>query len=151
MGWITEQFQRVANLEKTEGTGEPSTPEESAGSQSVWLQLQNGIRQDAEEFNRAGGQCHFASPSNSQVRVLNSAVKIAATVTADADAGTIDYIYHAETDKVAVPEKGVFTIREHGGSQQLYSADQPVSLRQAREIILQPVFFPDLPSHQAIA
>lgn len=151
MGWITEQFQRVANLEKTEGMGGTSTPEESAGSQSVWLRLQNGIQQDAEEFKRAGGECDFASLSENQVRVFNSNAKIAAAITADADAGTIEYSYKAESNNVAVPEKGVFTIREHNGSQQLYSADQQVSLRQAREIILQPVFFPDLPSDQAIA
>jgi hypothetical protein len=151
MGWITELFQRVANLEKTERMGGPSTPEESAGSQSVWLRLQNNLRQDAEEFNRAGGECSFESLSESRVRVLNSTAKIAAAITADADAGTIEYSYQAESNNVAVPEKGVLTVREHDGSQQLYSADQQVSLRQAREIILQPVFFPDLPSDQAIA
>ena len=151
MGWIKEQFRRLAQLQDTETLSDSSGQEDSAESQSVWLQLQNGIRLDAEDFKRGGGDCNFEHPSDNQVRIVNPAAKMAAVITAALDSRTIEYSYQAEADHVAVPENGVFTIREHGPSEQLYSADQPVSLEQARQMIMQPVLFPDLPTDQAVA
>jgi len=151
MGWISEQLRRVANFEKAEDFSPSSSAEESAASRSVWQQLLDGLRQDTEEFKWAGGECELEHSSDNQVRVVNPAAKIAAIVSADTDALIVDLRFNGEAQNVAVPEGGIFTVREHGGPQQLYSADQPLSLRQAREMVLQPVLFPGLPSDQVVA
>lgn len=151
MGWITDQLRRVAKLESLEHENPPSALDDSSPSQSVWVRLQNGIQQDAEEFRRSGGECKLDHVSDNQVRLLNSGAGIAAVITADLDAKTIEYRYEAERDSIAVPEQGILTIRRHGKPEQLYSADQPVSPEQARRMILEPALFPDLPTDQAVA
>jgi hypothetical protein len=150
MGWITNQLRRIIKLENTEEDKAPSA-HNSLASQSVWVQLKNGIQQDAEEFRRAGRECEFELSDKDQVCVLNTSARVAAVITADLDANIVEYDYQAEGDNVAVPEKGVLTIREHGGTEQLFSADQLVSPEQACQMILEPVLFPDLPTDQTVA
>ena len=151
MGWINDQLRRIAKLETGENESAPPAQDDFAGVQSVWERLQSGIQRDAEEFRRAGRACEFERSSDLQVRVLNSAAKVVAVIIADLDGKTIEYSYRAESGDVAVPEQGILTIRQHGASEQLYSSDQPVSLEEARRMILEPVLFPDLPSDQAVA
>jgi len=150
MGWITKQLRRLVKVENTQEDKAPS-PDNSLASQSVWVQLKNGIQQDAEEFRRAGRECEFELSDEDQVGVLNPSARVAVVITADPDANIVEYDYRAAGDNVAVPEKGVLTIREHGGTEQLFSADQLISPEQARQMILEPVLFPDLPTDQAVA
>jgi len=151
MGWITNQMRRIENVELPDAGASLPDADEAATSSSLWEALRSGIERDADEFQRAGGDCDTEQLADFQLRIVNSGAKIAALITADPDAKTIEYSYQPESDDVAVPEKGIFTIREHRASEQLYSSDQQISLEQARQMILEPVLFPDLPTDQAIA
>jgi len=76
-------------------------------------------------------------------RISNPAAHIAALVTADMSAQTIQYTYEPESADSAVPEGGVLSLRPSEHWVELYSADQRLTSDQARQLILEPLLFPN--------
>jgi len=150
MGWVQEQIES-----RTEISGnvlpEPATP--NGGSRSprsreleAWDRLLQGFAQDIEEFQRLGGDCTLELGAELQCRISNPSACIAAVVTADLSARTIEYSYESAQEKTAVPEKGILTLRPSDNAMDLYSADQRFSSEQTRRLVLEPLLFPTLPS-----
>lgn len=145
MGWVEEQFERRVQSPDRQ----PETPAETRFELLVdraWSELIRGLQSDAEEYRRLGGDVSFSQVSENQWRIANVTAGIAAVLTADPAAHTIQYDYAPERNDVAVPEGGVFSIRRAGPDEAaLYSSDQRVTTEQARRIVLEPLLFPNPP------
>jgi hypothetical protein len=57
--------------------------------------------------------------------------------------------YESDQEKTAVPEKGILTLRSSDASVDLYSADQRLTSEQARQLVLEPLLSPTLPTDLA--
>ncbi len=145
MGWVEEQFERrVQSPER----GEQNIAETRFELlvERTWSELIRGLQADAEEYRRLGGDVAIAQVSDNQWRIANVTAGIAAVLTADPGAHTIQYSYAPERNAIAVPDGGVFSTRRAGPDEAaLYSSDQRVSIEQARRIVLEPLLFPSPP------
>lgn len=141
MGWVADQFdnRKGQQEEKSESFAE-STFEERAARK--WENLVKSFEKDVTEFRMRGGDANFKQVSSDQCRISNVGANIAAVVTADVPAHTVSYTYEPDHEPTAVPEEGVLTMRGSGNAVELYSADQRLTLEQARRLILQPLLFP---------
>jgi hypothetical protein len=83
-----------------------------------------GFRRDIDEFQRFNGNGSLVEVGEWQSRILNPIADIAAVVTADLSARTIEYSYESDQQKTPVPEKGILVMRLSGNGVDLYSADQ---------------------------
>jgi len=90
----------------------------------------------------ANGDAEFKQLSDLSCRISNSVAHVAALVTADKSAQTIQYTYEPEDADTAVPEGGVLSLRPTEHWVELYSADQRLTSDQARQLILEPLLFP---------
>ena len=111
-----------------------------------WDRLMNGFQRDVEEYRAFGRDAEFRQLSDVACRISNPTTNTAVAVTADLAAHTIEYSYEPETENTPVPDGGMLTIRPSNSSAELYSADQRLTSRQARQLILQPLLFPAMPS-----
>ena len=145
MGWVQDQFAKRA------GTQEGSTSDNTsqANERDLWSRLLRGLGQDVEEFQRLGGDCGLQQLEELQCRISNQFASVSAVITADLAASTIEYGYESNEGKTAVPEKGILTLRHSGGVVDLFSADQRLTPEQARQLILEPLMFPTLPTDVA--
>ena len=143
MGWIADQFESRVTSQSNEHSGEP-TAEGSfdVKAEQTWANLMDGFRQDVEEFQRLNGDADFKQISDLSCRISNPAAHVAALVTADMAAQTIQYTYEPEGADTAVPEGGVLSLRPSEHWVEVYSADQRLTSEQARQLILEPLLFP---------
>jgi hypothetical protein len=143
MGWIADQFESRAAAQSNEDSGEP-TAEGSfeVKAEDTWTKLVDGFRQDVEEFQRLNGDAEFKQLSDLSCRISNPSAHVAALVSADMSAQTIQYTYEPEDADTAVPEGGVLSLRPCEHWVELYSADQRLTSDQARQLILEPLLFP---------
>jgi hypothetical protein len=151
MGWIQDQFKRRTDISGKILT-ETATPNDSAGwsrEREAWGGLLHGFGHDVEEFQRLGGNCTLQQLSGLQCRISNAPASITVVVTADLSAHTVEYRYESDQEKTAVPEKGILTLRPSDASVDLYSADQRLTSEQARQLVLEPLLFPTLPTDLA--
>jgi hypothetical protein len=144
MGWIADQFESPAASQANENSGE-STAEASfeVKADDTWTKLVDGFRQDVEEFQRLNGQAEFKQLSDLSCRISNPRAHVAALVNVDMSAQTIQYTYEPEDADTAVPEGGVLSLRPCEHWVELYSADQRLTSDQARQLILEPLLFPN--------
>ena len=143
MGWIADQFESRVPSQSTEHSGESATEGSfEVKAEQTWANLMDGFRQDVEEFQRLNGDADFKQISDLSCRISNPAVHVAALVTADMSAQTIQYAYEPEDADTAVPEGGVLSLRPTEHWVELYSADQRLTSDQARQLILEPLLFP---------
>ena len=146
MSWIEDQFERRVNSSKQQTGAGPVEAKFEGAAEKKWNELVNGLDQDVAEFRRLGGEAEFEQASKIQCRVLNASAGIASTITADINAHTIQYTFEAEASKTAVPEGGFFSIRKSARSgAEIYSADQRITIEQARRMVLEPLLFPAPP------
>ncbi|HTE90763.1 MAG TPA: hypothetical protein VK639_17520 [Terriglobales bacterium] len=142
MGWIADQFESRAASQPTENPDESNAQGFEVKAEDTWTKLMEGFRQDVEEFQRLNGDAEFKQLSDLSCRISNSAAHVAALVTADMSAQTIQYTYEPEDADTAVPEGGVLSLRPSEHWVELYSADQRLTSDQARQLILEPLLFP---------
>jgi hypothetical protein len=110
-----------------------------------WIEFVKGLQCDVEEYRELGGEAILTKGKN-QCQISNPSAGVTATITADPEAHTIQYTYKAEQKNRAVPEGGFFSMRRSRlPSADLYSADQRITLEQARRMVLEPLFFPNPP------
>jgi hypothetical protein len=143
MGWIADQFESRAAAQSNQSSGEP-TAEGSfeVKAEDTWTKLVDGFRQDVEEFQRLNGDAEFKQLSDLSCRISNPHAHVAALVSVDMSAQTIQYTYEPEGADTAVPEGGVLSLRPCEHWVELYSADQRLTSDQARQLILEPLLFP---------
>jgi hypothetical protein len=143
MGWIADQFESRAPSQSTENSNESSAENSfEVKAEDTWTKLMDGFRQDVDEFQRLNGDADFKQISDSSCRISNPRAHVAALVTADMSAETIQYTYEPEDADTAVPEGGVLSLRPCEHWVELYSADQRLTSDQARQLILEPLLFP---------
>jgi RNase H-fold protein (predicted Holliday junction resolvase) len=143
MGWIADQFESRAASQSNENPDEPNSDASfEMKAEDTWTKLMEGFRQDVEEFQRLNGDAEFKQLSDLSCRISNPRAHVAALVTADMSAQTIQYSYEPEDGDTAVPEGGVLSLRPSEHWVEIYSADQRLTSDQARQLILEPLLFP---------
>ena len=150
MGWIENEAKSLKDSAQDE-TADLISGTLEAREQARWHDLVRGFERDVKEFKRMHGSADFTRSSDTECRINNSKAKTFVRVRIDLPGQTIRYDYEPEDDHTAVPESGILTMRPSKNRIELYSADQRLSLEQARELILQPLLFPDLPEDLAAA
>ena len=144
MSWIKDQVERRNRPQSPEADSGPATSlEKRVGDK--WRELVEGLERDADEFRRLNGGAEFDQPSPAECQVSNPQSKVRVLLRADLSLHGIHYDYQPEDDKTAVPEGGVISLRPGRDDVELYSADQRLSLEQARRLILEPLLFPPQP------
>lgn len=115
-----------------------------------WVALKYGLREDVAEYARIGVEAEFAEITGSQCRIANLAAGLAVTITADLAAFAIQYTFEATKKNVAAPEGGTFSLHAVNQSDaELHSADERISNKRARFMILEPLLLPKLPARAA--
>jgi hypothetical protein len=145
MSWIREQFERrmhANNLGGHENAAEISFESEV---EHKWKELREGLKRDVVEYRRLGGTVALVENSDLECRIANQEIGVAALITADPEAHTVQYTFESDNGGTAVPEGGFFSMRSSRQGAQLYSADQRVSLEACRRMILEPLLFPTPP------
>jgi hypothetical protein len=143
MGWIADQFESQSTSQSNEDSGDARAQGSfEVKAEQTWANLMDGFRQDVEEFQRMNGDAEFKKVSDLNCRISNLKAHVAALVSADMEAQTIQYTYEPEDADIAVPEGGVLSLRPCEHWVELYSADQRLTSEQARQLILEPLLFP---------
>lgn len=147
MNWIKKELQKSDGGTKPHGgtadlSDDANSRLETRATQ-CWHEVTKGFAQDVKEFQAVEGGVQFEQSSEFQCRITNPAAGISVQVSADVAQLAIRYDYQSEGQKAGVPEGGVLTIRDGGRSVELYSADQRLTLEQARKLVLEPVLFPN--------
>ncbi len=144
MGWVEDEYQnrRRDSNERSEPAAEVRL---ESGEHRVWSGLVQGMENDLKEFTSVGGDAVVARFSDTECRVANPKSGIAVRLDADLEGRAIRYNYEPESEKTAVPEGGVLTMRSSEHGIELYSADQRLSHEQARRLVLEPLLFPRAP------
>jgi hypothetical protein len=144
MTWISDRLDHRPSLADEK---RPKTDETlfDAGVIQRWRVLVTEFEHETERFQQIGSAAEFRRLSEYQCRISNSSTKIAAVVTADLAARTIEYSYEPEQKNTAVPERGLISLRTSDESVDLYSADQRLTPEQVCKLILEPLVFPSIP------
>jgi hypothetical protein len=144
MGWVENEYQnrRRDNNEQPESAAEVQF---ESREHRVWSELAQGLEADLKEFSSVGGDAVVERISDTECRVANPKSGIAVTLDADLAGRAIRYNYEPESEKTAVPEGGVLTMRTSERATDLYSADQRLSNEEARRLMLEPLLFPRAP------
>jgi hypothetical protein len=150
MGWVREQFEESAGAQRS-GARPAQEFSLEARIRQKWNELLQQFQGDVEEFRRANENAGFEQLSELKCRISNSTGQVAVMIVADPESHTVRYTYEPESKKTAVPEEGILTFRPAGNAVRIYSSDQRLSMEQARQLILSPVFFPAIPTDQTAA
>ena len=144
MGWVEDEYQ---NRRRDDIGSAPSQGEAQLESQEhrVWSELVRGLESDLGEFKSVGGEAAVQQTSDTECRVSNLRSGIAVNLHCELEDHTIRYDYDPISEKIAVPEGGVLTIRlsDHGAD--IYSADERLTNEAARRLVLEPLLFPRAP------
>ena len=144
MGWIQEQFERRMHSDEGNAPAE-NTAEISfeALADQKWKELVTGLKHDVDEYRSLGGDVLLREDCDSACRITNPTPGVTAVIIADPGAHTIQYTFESEAGETAVPEGGFFSLRRApSNGTELYSADQRISIEQARRMVLEPLLFP---------
>lgn len=144
MGWVEDEYQNRSRMQP-EQTESASELRFESREQRKWNELTAGLEQDVKEYQRVGGSANFDRVSDTQVRVSNARSGIAVLLNADLEAHMIHYNYESESERTAVPEGGVLSLRSSDAGAELYSSDQRLNSDEARRLVLEPLLFPRAP------
>ena len=144
MSWISDRLNHRPGLaeQKRPMAGETLS---DAGVIQRWRGLVTEFEHETETFQQVGSAAEFRLLSDYQCRISNSSTKIAAVVTADLAARTIEYRYEPEQKNTAVPERGLISLRASDESVDLYSADQRLTPEPVCQLILESLLSPGIP------
>jgi len=145
MGWVEDEYQNRSRGEQRHAAEAPPEVQLESRERRKWRELTQGLEQDVSEYQRVGGNASFQNVTDSQVRVSNARSGVAVVLTADLDANMIHYSYEPESERTAVPEGGVLSLRSSNGDVDVYSSDQRLSSDEARRLVLEPLLFPRAP------
>lgn len=144
MGWVEDEYQNRTR-EQTSSAESASELRFESAERRKWRELAEGLEKDVKEYERVGGTASFDQASDDKVRVSNPRSGVAVVLTADLDAHMIHYNYEPESERTAVPEGGVLSLRASGGNVEVFSSDQRLSSDDARRLVLEPLLFPRAP------
>ena len=141
MGWVEDES-REQKIESAPKNESPAERHFQSLEEQKWDEFVRGLEHDTQEYRRVTADAGFAQLSELACRVSNPRSGVALIASADIPAHVIRYGYEAERENVLVPEGGVLTMRTADGTVHLYSADQQLTLEQARRLVLEPLLFP---------
>jgi hypothetical protein len=141
MGWVADKFDGSPQSNPQSSSTKAAEQTFETSAENAWKQLTAGFQADVKEINARKGDANFKELSDHQSRISSTVTKLAAVVTADLSAHTIQYVYEPEDAQTAIPEQGVLTMRPSGSGIELYSADERLTSDRARRLILEPLFF----------
>ncbi|PYV98817.1 MAG: hypothetical protein DMG89_10000 [Acidobacteria bacterium] len=143
MNWIADRLRKQTDSKESG----PQSVQRGYDSEArrLWSRFVQGFERDLDAYRQQKGNADLQRVSEFGCRVSNPAANTAVTVAADMSDQTIRYAYEPLAKATAVPEDGILTIRKAGRSLELYSADQKLTLEEARRLILEPLLFPTLP------
>ena len=142
MNWIADRLRQTdspgGNRESTQGGNDSEAAR-------LWDRFVRGVERDLDAYRRQKGNADLQRVSEFECRVSNADANTAVIMTVDFSGHTVRYGYEPLAKDTAVPEEGILTIRTSDRSSHLYSADQKLTLEEARKLILEPMLFPSLP------
>lgn len=108
-----------------------------------WQRLGQELRADVDTFNQQSGSAAFSQPSANEYRVSSSQSGLEVRIVADPDDHLAHYEFSRTNDRSAgAPEGGILSMRLGGNGVEFYSSDQPVTAKEARSLLLDPVLNP---------
>jgi hypothetical protein len=108
-----------------------------------WRRLGQELRADVDIFNQQSGKATFSQPSANEYRVSSSQSGLEVRIVADPDDHLAHYAFIRTNDRSAgAPEGGILSMRLGGNGVEFYSSDQPVTAKEARSLLLDPVLNP---------
>jgi len=143
MNWITDRLRQHPDSQESNAQSVQRGYDSEA--RRLWSRFVQGVERDLGAYRQQKGNADLRRVSEFECRVSNPAANTAVTVAADMSDQTIRYAYEPLAKATAVPEEGILTIRKSGRLLELYSADQRLTLEEARRLILEPLLFPTLP------
>jgi hypothetical protein len=143
MIWIADRLRKQTDSKESGAQSVQRRYDSEAGR--LWSRFVQGVERDLGAYRQQKGNADLQRVSKFECRVSNPAANTAVTVAADMSDQTIRYAYEPLAKDSAVPEEGILTIRKSGRLLELYSADQRLTLEEARRLILEPLLFPTLP------
>lgn len=144
MGWVEDEYRNRQSQETNQSQSGSEVQFESR-EHRAWSNLVDGLEQDLRDFKNVGGDAVVRRVGDTECRVSNPKSGIAVNLRADLEGHTIHYDYEPESEKIAVPEGGVLTLRPTDATIEIYSADQRLSSEEARRLLLEPLLFPRAP------
>ena len=108
-----------------------------------WRRLGQELRSDVDTFNQQSGSATFSQPSANEYRVSSSQSGLEVRIVADPDDHLAHYEFSRTNDRSAgAPEGGILSMRMGRNGVEFYSSDQPVTAKEARSLLLDPVLNP---------
>ena len=108
-----------------------------------WRELGEELQADVARFNRNGGAATFSHSRENEYRAANAAVGLEVRIVADADEHIVRYDFMRMNDRSAgAPEGGILSMRMGEKGVEFYSSDQPLTPKEARSLLLDPVLNP---------
>jgi len=105
-----------------------------------WRQLGEELQADVDEFKRRDGHGSLSQPVPNEYRVTNSSSGLEVRIVADTQNHIVRYDFRRMNDKSAgVPDGGILSMRLGRNGVEFYSSDQPLTAREARSLLLDPV------------
>lgn len=101
------------------------------------------LRADIDQFNREQGSASISEPARNEYRVSNSGSGLEVRIVADPPNHIVSYEFRQMNDNAAgAPEGGILSMRLGQSGVEFYSSDQPLTGREARSLLLDPVLTP---------
>ena len=105
-----------------------------------WHQLGEELRADVNQASEAGQTVSFSRPGETEYRVSNSNSGLEVRIVADPEDHIVRYDFHRTNGTSAgVPEGGILSMRLGRNGVEFYSSDQPLTAKEARNLLLDPV------------
>ena len=109
-----------------------------------WRRLGEELRADIDQFNREQGSASISEPARNEYRVSNSGSGLEVRIVADPQNHVVSYEFRQMNDNAAgAPEGGILSMRLGQSGVEFYSSDQPLTGREARSLLLDPVLTPN--------
>ena len=105
-----------------------------------WRQLGVELQADVDEFKRREGHGSLSEHAPNEYRVTNSSSGLEVRIVADTQNHIVRYDFRQTNVKGrGVPEGGILSMRFGRNGVEFYSSDQPLTAREARSLLLDPV------------
>lgn len=110
---------------------------------AYWRLLGQELRQDVEQFNQRGESASFSRISDHEYRISNSKSGLEVRIIADSQDHIARYDFIRTGDQSAgAPVGGILSMRLGQSGVNFYSSDQPLTGKEARALLLDPVLNP---------
>ena len=111
-----------------------------------WHQLGEELRADVHQFNQRGGSVSVSEPAGNEYRISNSESGLEVDIVADTPGHIVRYEFkQVNGESAGVPDGGILSMRLGANGVEFYSSDQPLTGREARSLLLDPLLNPSNP------